>query len=112
MAIKEALVIFASMNSIKLSSYYRLYAFSDYRSMKSALPYMQRVVLAKGLVEVQESDIRSYVWRISGKGYKNYLEPLHSQNTRTTAIKSLITALQVLYKSNGYSARYIVVERG
>lgn len=100
------------MNSIKLSSYYRLYAFSDYRSMKTALPYMRRVVLAKGLKEVEESEIRSYMWRITGKGYKNYLEPLSSQHTRSSAIQSLITALQMLYKSNGYSARYIVIERG
>lgn len=100
------------MNSIKLSSYYRLYAFSDYRSMKAALPYMRRVVLAKGLVEVEEADIRGYMWRINGMGYKNYLEPLNSRNTRTSAIQSLITALQALYKSNGYSARYIVIERG
>lgn len=103
---------FAAMNSIKLSSYYRLYAFSDYRSMKAALPYMRRVVLAKGLVEVEESEARSYVWRIRGQGYKNYLEPLGSQRTKGTGIQSLITALQVLYKSNGYSARYIVIERG
>lgn len=100
------------MNSIKLSSYYCLYAFSDYRTMKSALPYMRRVVLAKGLVEVQESEVRSYIVRIDGKGYKNYLEPLNNQNIRTTALTSLITALQVLYKSNGYSASYIVIERG
>ncbi|WP_242917014.1 hypothetical protein [Pontibacter liquoris] len=100
------------MNTLKLSSYYRLSAFSDYRSMKAALPYMQRVVLAKELVEVQEEEARSFVGRISGKGYKNYLEPLHGHNTRFTAIQSLITALQVLYKSNGYSARYIVIERG
>ena len=100
------------MNSIKLSSYYRLYAFSDYQSMKSALPYMQRVVLAKGLVEVEEAEARSYVGRVPGRGYKNYLEPLNSRDTKPSGIKSLITALQVLYKSNGYSAKYIVIERG
>lgn len=100
------------MNSFKLSSSYRLYAFSDYRTKKSALPYMRRVVLAKGLLEVQESEVRSYIGRIDGKGYKNYLEPLTNQNTRTSALKSLVTALQVLCKSNGYAARYIVIERG
>ncbi|MCC9134858.1 hypothetical protein ACFSKU_19855 [Pontibacter silvestris] len=100
------------MNSIKLSSYYRLYAFSDYRSMKSALPYMRRVVLAKSLMEVEEAEVRSYVWRIKGQGYKNYLEPITNYNTKTTALKSFITALQELYKHNGYSARYIIIERG
>lgn len=72
---------------------------------------MRRVVLAKGLAEVEEADARSFVGRIPGKGYKNYLEPLNNNNIRISAIQSLITALQVLYKSNGYSARYIVVER-
>ncbi|AKD03672.1 hypothetical protein POKO110462_02445 [Pontibacter korlensis] len=100
------------MNSIKLSSYYRLYAFSDYQSMKSALPYMRQVVLAKGLAEVEESEARRYVWRISGKGYKNYLEPYSTQSTKGSGITSLITALQSLYKRNGFSARYIVIERG
>ncbi|MBC5992600.1 hypothetical protein [Pontibacter cellulosilyticus] len=99
------------MNSIDLSSYYRLYAFSDYRSMKEALPYMRRVVLAKGLMEVEEPDARRYVQRVEGSGYKNYLEPLNHLHARVSATNSLITALQVLYKSNGYSARYIVVER-
>lgn len=99
------------MNSIKLSDYYRLYAFSDYQSMKAALPYMRRVVLAKALAEVEETDVRGYVWR-SGSGFKNYLNPLNSQLTKSTAINSLITALQALYKNNGFSARYIVVERG
>ncbi|OKL39702.1 hypothetical protein [Pontibacter flavimaris] len=99
------------MNSIKLSSYYRLYAFSDYQSMKSALPYMQRVVLAKGLQDVGEAEARSFVGRVSGKGYKNYLEPLSSHRTKGSGIQSLITALQALYKSNGFSARYIVIER-
>lgn len=103
-------VIFAGMNAVELSSYYRLYAFSDYRSMKEALPYMRRVVLAKGLTEVEEADARRYVWRGDG-GYKNYLKPLTAQQARVSAIQSLITALQVLYKRNGYSARYIVVER-
>ncbi|WP_162055712.1 hypothetical protein [Pontibacter pamirensis] len=99
------------MNSIKLSSYYRLYAFSDYQSMKSALPYMRRVVVAKRLEEVEEEEARHYVWRIRGKGYKNYLEPISNQNTQRAAIRSLITALQELYKRNGYSAKYVVIER-
>ncbi len=75
------------------------------------MPYLRRVVLAKGLQEVEETEARTYVGRIRGRGYKNYLEPLGSQRTKGTGIQSLITALQVLYKSNGYSARYIVVER-
>ncbi|WP_299757995.1 hypothetical protein [uncultured Pontibacter sp.] len=100
------------MNSIKLSSYYRLYAFSDYQSMKAALPYMRRVVLAKNLQEVEEQEARNYVDRLGGQGYKNYLEPLSSHTSKGSGIQSLITALQVLYKSNGFSARYIVIERG
>lgn len=79
--------------------------------MKTALPYMRRVVLAKGLTEVEESEVRSYIWRVGGGGYRNYLEPLYSQNTLASPFQSLITALQALYKSNGYSARYIVIER-
>ena len=100
------------MNFIQLSSYYRLYAFSDYSGMKATLPYMRRVVLAKGLAEVEESDVRGYLGRIPGRGYKNYLEPFNTQNTRISALQSLITALQELYKRNGYSARYIAIERG
>lgn len=103
--------IFACMNSIKLSAYYRLYAFSDYRSMKTALPYMQRVVLATPLQEVGEADARRIVWRVPGLGYKNYLGPLSGRRTKGTAVESLVTALQELYKQNGYSARYVVVER-
>lgn len=99
------------MNSIRLSSCYRLYAFSDYQSMKSALPYMWRVVVAKRFEEVEEAEAQHYVWRISGKGYKSYLEPISNQNTQRVAISSLITALQELYKRNGYSAKYVVIER-
>ena len=99
------------MNSINLSSYYRLYAFSDYQSMKSALPYMRSVVLAKSLSEVDSNDARRVVWRIQGQGYTNYLQPLSSDNSFLSAIESLITALQSLYKKNGFSAKYIVVER-
>ncbi len=79
--------------------------------MKAALPYMQRVVLAKGLMEIEEAEIRNYLWRIKGKGYKNYLGSLSRQEPKYAAMQSLITALQLLYKSNGYSARYIVIER-
>ncbi|MBC5772568.1 hypothetical protein H8S95_00700 [Pontibacter sp. KCTC 32443] len=100
------------MYSVKLSSYYRLYSFSDYQSMRTALPYMQHVVLAKALSDVQNAEARRFVQRITGKGYKNYLEPLGSEQALYSATRSLITALQLLYKSNGYSARYIVIERG
>lgn len=100
------------MNFIKLSSYYRLYAFSDYQGMKSALPYMRHVILAKNLIEVESSEISNYVWRVKGRGYKNYLEPISNNSTVRSAHSSLITALQELYKRNGYSARYIVIERG
>lgn len=99
------------MNSVKLSNYYRLYAFSDYQRMRAAVPYLQRVVLAKGLPEVQEWEVRKCLQRIEGKGYKNYLEPLGSNNFLYSASRSFITALQLLYKSNGYPARYIVIER-
>ena len=99
------------MNSVKLSPYYRLYAFSDYRSMKSALPYMRQVKLAKALAEVKESDARRVVMRLPESGFQNYLRPLGGQQTKSSGIASLITALQLLYKQNGFSARYIVVER-
>ncbi|MBD1397098.1 hypothetical protein H9Q13_07965 [Pontibacter sp. JH31] len=100
------------MNFVRLNHRYRLYAFSDYRSMKSALPYMRQVTLAKNLQEVEEPEARRYVGRVDGKGFQNYLQPLGGQQTKTSGKASLITALQVLYKSNGFSARYIVVERG
>jgi len=99
------------MNSVKLSNYYRLYAFSDYQSMRAAMPYMQRVVFTKKLDEVEEREARSYVQRIPGNGYKNYLEPISNYNATYSATRSLITALQLLYKSNGYAARYILIER-
>lgn len=99
------------MNSVKLSSYCRLYAFSDYRSMKTALPYMRQVVLAKALTDVEEADARRIVMRAPGSGFQNYLRPLGGRQTKTTGIASLVTALQLLYKQNGFSARYIVVER-
>ena len=100
------------MNFIRLTSYHRLYAFSDYRSMKSALPYLQRVVLAKSLTDVEETDARRFVERIDGQGYRNYLAPISGRIARPAALQSLVTALQALYKSNGYAARYIVIERG
>lgn len=99
------------MNSVKLSAYSRLYAFSDYRSMKTALPYMRQVVLAKALTEVEEADARRVVMRVPGSGFQNYLQPLGGRQTKATGIASLITALQLLYKQNGFSAKYIVVER-
>jgi hypothetical protein len=100
------------MNSIRLSYRYRLYAFSDYRSMKSALPYMRQVVLAKALTELEESEARRIVARIPEKGFQNYLQPIGGQQIKSSGIASLITALQLLYKQNGFSARYVVVERG
>jgi hypothetical protein len=99
------------MNSIDLGTNYRLYAFSDYQSMKAALPYMRRVVLAKKLTDVEEAEARTFVRRSGSKGFKNYIQPITGYNTTTTAINSLITALQALYKLNGFSARFIVVER-
>ncbi|MCJ8167308.1 hypothetical protein MKJ04_20880 [Pontibacter sp. E15-1] len=100
------------MNSIKLSAYHRLYAFSDYQSMKAALPYMRRVVLAKRLDEVEESEARRFVGRYQEGGYMNYLGRLTQQRAKRSGTDSLITALQELFKSNGYSARYIAIERG
>ncbi|GHA78043.1 hypothetical protein [Pontibacter akesuensis] len=100
------------MNSVKLSANYRLYAFSDYQSMKAALPYMRSVKLAKRFTELEEQEIRGFVWRSSGQGYTNYLNPISTHRAKPSAMDSFITALQLLYKSNGYSARYVVVERG
>ncbi|WP_187263933.1 hypothetical protein [Pontibacter beigongshangensis] len=99
------------MNSVKLSANYRLYAFSGYQSMKSAMPYMRSVVLAKELAAVQEAEVRRFVGRISGQGYVNYLEPAGYQYALRSYRRSFITALQKLYKSNGYAARYILIER-
>ena len=72
---------------------------------------MRRVVLAKGLADIEEADARKIVIRIPGSGFQNYLQPLGNQQTKSSGIASLITALQLLYKQNGFSARYIVVER-
>jgi len=102
---------FGVMNAVKLSPYYRLYAFPDYGSMQAALPYMRGVVMAKALAEVEAADARRYVWRSDGYGYRNYLNPIAHGEARLSVLRSLITALQLLYKSNGYSARYIVIER-
>ncbi|MHA6249944.1 hypothetical protein ACXYMU_18575 [Pontibacter sp. CAU 1760] len=80
--------------------------------MKAALPYMRHVVLAKRLEEVEEGEARRYVWRIKGEGYKNYLGSLSpSQRTTSTGGQAFITALQELYKQNGFSARYVAIER-
>ncbi len=75
------------------------------------MPYIRSVVLAKGLAEVQETEVRKYVGRINGQGYINYLEPNSYQHTLRSYRKSFITALQMLYKSNGFSARYVLIER-
>lgn len=99
------------MNFINLSHYYRLYTFSDYQSMKEALPYLRGVVLAERLEEVPEPMIKRYLLRMEGGGYKNYLEPISSRHAKPTAAQSFISALQMLYKSNGFSAKYVVVER-
>ena len=72
---------------------------------------MRQVMLAKSLAEVEEADARRIVMRLPGSGFQNYLRPLGGQQTKATGIASLITALQLLYKQNGFSARYIVVER-
>mgnify|MGYP005749952089 CR=1 FL=1 len=73
---------------------------------------MQRIVLAMPLGDISETVARRLVLRVPGEGYKNYLTPISGCRTKSTAIDSLITALQVLYKQNGYSAKYIVVARG
>ncbi len=99
------------MNSIKLSTRYRLYSFSDYRSMQAAVPYMQRVALAKNLQDVNEREVRRYLGRSHETGFYNYLEPLTSLGNGLSASQSFITALQQLYKHNGFSARYIIIER-
>ena len=97
------------MNSVKQTSRNRIYAFAGYQSMRSALPYMQRVALARNLTDIHEEEARKFVQRIPGKGFRNYLESPGNYNSPATGIASLITALQLLYKSNGFSARYIVI---
>lgn len=73
---------------------------------------MRQVVLAKALTDVEESDARRVVTRIPGKGFQNYLYPIGGQQIKSSGIASLITALQSLYKQNGFSVRYLIVERG
>lgn len=73
---------------------------------------MRQVVLSKPLHEVTETEARRVVARIPGKGFQDYLQPIGPLQHKGSGIASLITALQLLYKQNGYSARYIVVERG
>lgn len=78
--------------------------------MKAALPYLRRVVFAKALADIDEKDARRIVTRTPGKGFHNYLQPLGAQQFKGTGIASLITALQLLYKQNGYSAKYVAIE--
>ncbi|MBB6612415.1 hypothetical protein H7F15_15315 [Pontibacter sp. Tf4] len=100
------------MNSVILRGNYRLYAFAGYQSMRDALPYLPQVVLAKALTDVAEADVRSCLQRVPESGFKNYLQPLAGQQHYCSAKRSFISALQLLYKSNGYSARYVVIARG
>lgn len=100
------------MNAVTLRHTYRLYAFAGYQSMRDAIPYLQRVVLAKALADVAENEVRPYLQQVPGFGYKNYLEPLSAHQQYCAAGRSFISALQLLYKQNGYSARYVVITRG
>ena len=96
------------MNFIQLNSTYRVYAFEDYRTMKAALPLLRRTPIAKEFSRLREIEVKNFV-RYYTNGYQNYLRT-DSAELKSTALESLKTALQALYKLNGYSAKYVVIE--
>ncbi|WP_018478145.1 hypothetical protein [Pontibacter roseus] len=96
------------MNHIDLNNTYRLYAFPDYWSMRAARDKLRRVVMAKEFKEVKEIEAKHYVERYGDYAYKNYLRA-DKKNLKESGLKSLITALQALYKLNGYPANYIII---
>jgi D-ribose pyranose/furanose isomerase RbsD len=97
------------LNYIDLSSTFRLYSFPDYMSMRDAKLFVKNVVLAKEFIRVKEIEAKNYVRSISGGSYKNYLRH-DTAELKATGLESIITALQALYKLNGYSAKYIIIE--
>lgn len=102
--------IHTDMNYIELSQRYRLYAFNDYWIMRKAYPEVKYVAFAKDLREIREIEAKHYVSEIGpGGGYQNYLRQ-DKADLKSTGLESLKTALQALYKLNGYSAKYILIE--
>lgn len=100
------------MSYIELSRRYRLYSFPDYWSMRKAMPAVKYVALAKDFKDIKEIEAKHYVDSISSSdsgGYKNYLRT-DTGGLLSTGLESLKTALQALYKLNGYSAKYILIE--
>lgn len=105
------------MNSIRLNYQYRLYAFPDYWSMRKVRDILREefksVVLAKEFSEVKEIEARNYVEKFSNQTYTKYKNYLRAgrEDLQPSSLLSLKTALQALYKLNGYSAKFILIER-
>ncbi|MBX0335495.1 hypothetical protein K3G39_19855 [Pontibacter sp. HSC-14F20] len=97
------------MNYINLSSIHRLYSFPDYWSMKEAKPKIRRVIMAKDFREVKEIEAKHYVQKYGDYAFRNYLRE-DKKDLKESGLQSLITALQALYKLNGYPAKYIIIE--
>jgi hypothetical protein len=105
------------VNYIQLTHQYRLYAFPDYWSMRKVRDALQSeyktVVLAKEFSEVKSIEANHYLETFHSRdsnSYRNYLRE-GRQDLQPSGLLSLKTALQVLYKHNEYSAKYILIER-
>lgn len=97
---------------IELTYQYRLYAFANYQDVATVRAQLPHVVLAKELSKVKPIGANHYVEHIGREGgYRNYLETNRNRNIKASPLASLITALQILYKVNGYSATYILIAR-
>ena len=96
------------MNHIDLTNRFRLYAFPDYWSMRAAKANVRQVILAKEFKEVKEIEAKHYVHGYGDYAYKNYMRE-GKGHLKQSGLQSLITALQALYKLNGYSAKYIII---
>lgn len=98
------------MNYIDLNSSFRVHGFADYWSMGEAKLKMSRIVIAKEFTQVREIEAKHYVTSVGDGEYKNYLRH-NTTDLKGSGLASLKTALQVLYKLNGYSAKFIIIER-
>ncbi|MEJ8756247.1 hypothetical protein WG947_04515 [Pontibacter sp. H259] len=96
---------------IDLSWQYRLYAFATYQDMKAAMAQLPHVKLAKAFSKVKPIEANHYAGSAGHGDYRNYLENSPTRNVKPNGLASLITALQVLYQVNGYSAKYILIAR-
>jgi hypothetical protein len=94
---------------IELNTSYRLYAFPGYSTMQAAKISMKRAVLAKEFSKVKEIEVKKFVRSVGSTGYKNYLRT-ETQDLKGTGLAYLITAIQILYKINQNSGKYIIIE--